>query len=168
MNSPAIDLYLKKGVDITKEYLEIALSSQHSNGGISVNSYWESSIKGLFAIGECALFEDMIYGLIAPGYEMAEVLTANLCAHQKSFKSFDMSTKLKLIGIDVASFGDPFINEPDCRTIAFENKHKGIYKRINMKRVFVLTVALLVSTTMFAQKRDIMLNESFATNNNAS
>jgi len=74
----------------------------------------------------------MIYGLIAPGYEMAEVLAATLCAQNKSFKSFDMSTKLKLIGIDVASFGDPFINEPDCRTIVFENKHKRIYKRINI------------------------------------
>ncbi|MBE7046181.1 MAG: FAD-binding protein [Ruminococcaceae bacterium] len=63
MNAPAIDLYLKKGVDITKEYLEIALSSQHSNGGISVNSYWESSIKGLFAVGECA----GTHGVARPG-----------------------------------------------------------------------------------------------------
>lgn len=63
MNAPAIDLYFKKGVDITKEYLEIALSSQHSNGGISVNSYWESSIKGLFAVGECA----GTHGVARPG-----------------------------------------------------------------------------------------------------
>ena len=63
MNAPAIDLYMKKGVDITKEYLEIALSSQHSNGGISVNSYWESSIKGLFAVGECA----GTHGVARPG-----------------------------------------------------------------------------------------------------
>jgi nitrite reductase (NADH) large subunit len=43
-----------------------------------------------------------------------------------------MSTKLKLIGVDVASFGDAFITEPDCRTILFEDTHKGIYKRINI------------------------------------
>ncbi|HWZ34557.1 MAG TPA: nitrite reductase large subunit NirB, partial [Mucilaginibacter sp.] len=44
----------------------------------------------------------------------------------------DMSTKLKLIGVDVASFGDAFVTEPDCRTIVFEDTHKGIYKRINI------------------------------------
>jgi nitrite reductase (NADH) large subunit len=43
-----------------------------------------------------------------------------------------MSTKLKLIGVDVASFGDAFITEPDCRTIVFEDTHKGTYKRINI------------------------------------
>jgi nitrite reductase (NADH) large subunit len=101
-------------------------------GGIVVDSQMQTNDPFVFAIGECALFEEMIYGLIAPGYEMAEVLAANFCAQNKSFKSFDMSTKLKLIGIDVASFGDPFINEPHCRTIVFENKHKGIYKRINI------------------------------------
>ncbi len=43
-----------------------------------------------------------------------------------------MSTKLKLIGVDVASFGDPFIEEPNCRTVRYENKAKGVYKRINV------------------------------------
>jgi nitrite reductase (NADH) large subunit len=103
-----------------------------TRGGILVDDRMQTNDPCVFAIGECALHAEMIYGLIAPGYEMAEVLATNLCAEDKSFKGFDMSTKLKLIGIDVASFGDPFINEPDCRTIVFENKHKGIYKRINI------------------------------------
>ncbi|MGO4878210.1 nitrite reductase large subunit NirB [Pedobacter psychrotolerans] len=103
-----------------------------TRGGILVDNKMQTNDPCIFAIGECALHNEMIYGLIAPGYEMAEVLATNLCAEDKSFKGFDMSTKLKLIGIDVASFGDPFINEPDCRTIVFENKHKGIYKRINI------------------------------------
>lgn len=63
MNAPAIELYLKKGVDIKTEYLEIALCAQHNNGGIAVNSYWETSIKGLFAIGECA----GTHGVARPG-----------------------------------------------------------------------------------------------------
>jgi nitrite reductase (NADH) large subunit len=45
-----------------------------------------------------------------------------------------MSTKLKLIGVDVASFGDPFAAEPECGTIVFADRHKGIYKRINVSR----------------------------------
>jgi len=103
-----------------------------SRGGIIVDQNMQTSDPSIFAIGECALYEGMIYGLIAPGYEMAEVLASNLCAISKTFTGYDMSTKLKLIGIDVASFGDNFISEPHCRTIIFENKHKGIYKRINI------------------------------------
>jgi nitrite reductase (NADH) large subunit len=103
-----------------------------ARGGIIVDQHMQTNDPSIFAIGECALFEEMIYGLIAPGYEMAEVLATNLTEGTKSFHGFDMSTKLKLIGIDVASFGDNFITEPDCRTIIFENKHKGIYKRINI------------------------------------
>lgn len=101
-------------------------------GGILVNGRMQTSDSSIFAIGECALYDHMIYGLIAPGYEMAEVLATNLCGGDKSFKGFDMSTKLKLIGVDVASFGDPFVEEPDCRTIVFEDTHKGVYKRINI------------------------------------
>ncbi|MBR2617060.1 MAG: FAD-binding protein, partial [Clostridia bacterium] len=54
MNAPAVDLYKGKGLDITKEYLEIALCAQHNNGGIAVDLWWQTKIKGLFAAGECA------------------------------------------------------------------------------------------------------------------
>lgn len=101
-------------------------------GGIIVNKHMQTSEPNIFAIGECALFEEMIYGLVAPGYEMAEVAATTICEGNKSFKGFDMSTKLKLIGVDVASFGDPFIEEPYARTIVFEDKNKGVYKRLNL------------------------------------
>lgn len=54
MNLPAIELYAGKGVDLSKEYLEIALCAQHNNGGIAVDAWWQTSVKGLFAVGECA------------------------------------------------------------------------------------------------------------------
>ncbi|MCO4294107.1 nitrite reductase large subunit NirB [Solitalea sp. MAHUQ-68] len=101
-------------------------------GGIVVNECMQTSDEKIFAIGECALFDGMIYGLVAPGYEMAEIVASYLCNIDKKFKGYDMSTKLKLIGVDVASFGDPFICEPDCKTISFEDSNKGVYKRINM------------------------------------
>ncbi|TZF85855.1 nitrite reductase large subunit (plasmid) [Pedobacter sp. BS3] len=101
-------------------------------GGIVVNDTMQTSDPSVFAIGECALHNNMIYGLIAPGYEMAEIVAANLCGQAKAFAGFDMSTKLKLIGVDVASYGDAFITEPECRTISFEDTHKGTYKRINI------------------------------------
>jgi len=54
MNEPAIELYRSKGVDISKEYLEIALSAQHCNGGVAVNANWESRVRGFYAVGEVA------------------------------------------------------------------------------------------------------------------
>jgi succinate dehydrogenase/fumarate reductase flavoprotein subunit len=54
MNQPAIDLYRSKGLDLEKEYLQIALCAQHCNGGIAVDAWWQTEIPGLFAAGECA------------------------------------------------------------------------------------------------------------------
>lgn len=101
-------------------------------GGIVVNERMQSSDVNIYAIGECASFEDCIYGLVAPAYDMADVAVNSITGGQKVFKTFDMSTKLKLIGVDVASFGDPFISEPHARSIVFENRLNGIYKRINV------------------------------------
>lgn len=125
-------LVISAGIRPRDELARLAGLHVGTRGGIQVNEKLETSDKNIFAIGECALADSMIYGLVAPGYEMAEVVAANLSGGNKSFKGFDMSTKLKLIGVDVASFGDPFISEPDCRTIVFEDRHKGIYKRINI------------------------------------
>jgi nitrite reductase (NADH) large subunit len=101
-------------------------------GGIVVNQLLQTSDPHILAIGECALYEGMIYGLVAPGYDMAEVAVSTLLGLEKTFQGFDMSTKLKLIGVDVASFGDPFITGNDAHTIVFEDRNKGIYKRVNI------------------------------------
>ena len=103
-----------------------------TRGGIIVNDQLQTNDENIFAIGECALHNNMIYGLVAPGYEMADVVVANLTEGAKTFIGFDMGTKLKLIGVDVASFGDPFIQTTETRTIVFEDTMKGIYKRINI------------------------------------
>ena len=63
MNAPAIELYKSKGVDLYREYLEIALCAQHCNGGIAVDLWWQSSVPGLFAVGECA----GTHGISRPG-----------------------------------------------------------------------------------------------------
>jgi nitrite reductase (NADH) large subunit len=101
-------------------------------GGIVVNDRMETSDASIFAIGECALHNNTVYGLVAPGYEMADVAVNNLAGGAKFFTGFDMSTKLKLIGIDVASFGDPFISGNDIDSVIYENTYEGIYKRINV------------------------------------
>lgn len=125
-------LVISAGIRPRDELAKLAGLEVGTRGGILVNEKLQTSDDAIFAIGECALYKEMIYGLVAPGYEMAEVVASHLCNIDKSFNGFDMSTKLKLIGVDVASFGDAFVTEPDGRTIVFEDTHKGIYKRINI------------------------------------
>ena len=63
MNHPAVELYRSKGLDLHREYLEIALCAQHNNGGIGVDLWWQTAIPGLFAVGECA----GTHGITRPG-----------------------------------------------------------------------------------------------------
>jgi len=81
-------------------------------GGIVVNDDLRTSMPDIYAIGECASWRGMAYGLIAPGVAMAEVVAFNLTQAKlhspMMFKTPDMSTKLKLLGVNVASFGDCF------------------------------------------------------------
>ncbi|MFD2148035.1 FAD-dependent oxidoreductase [Mucilaginibacter antarcticus] len=125
-------LVISAGIRPRDELAKLAGLHVGTRGGILVNDKMQTNDEAIFAIGECALYEGMIYGLVAPGYEMAEVVASQLIGGSKLFYPYDMSTKLKLIGVDVASFGDAFITEPDCRTIVFEDTHKGVYKRINI------------------------------------
>ena len=125
-------LVISAGIRPRDELAKLADLHTGSRGGILVNEKMQTSDEFIFAIGECALYENMVYGLVAPGYEMADVVVSQLLGTEKAFHGFDMSTKLKLIGVDVASFGDAFVTEPDCRTIIFEDTHKGVYKRINL------------------------------------
>jgi nitrite reductase (NADH) large subunit len=127
-------LVISAGIRPRDEIAKIAGLETHPRGGIVVNNQLQTSDPSIFAIGECALAHHMIYGLIAPGYEMADVVATMLTGGEKEFLPYDMSTKLKLIGTDVASFGDPFIEEPACKTIRYENKAKGVYKRINVSQ----------------------------------
>ena len=125
-------LVISAGIRPRDELAKLASLQTSSRGGIMVNEKMQTSDESVFAIGECAIYSSMIYGLVAPGYEMADIVVTYLTGGDKSFYGYDMSTKLKLIGVDVASFGDAFITEPECRTIVFEDTHKGIYKRINI------------------------------------
>ncbi|MBV9123488.1 MAG: FAD-dependent oxidoreductase, partial [Planctomycetes bacterium] len=109
-------------------------------GGVVVDDHLRTSDPDIFAIGEVALYGGMIYGLVAPGYEMAEIVAANLTGQARAFKGADMSTKLKLMGVDVASFGDCFADAPPppggkarseaAKAITYEDPFKGSYKKL--------------------------------------
>lgn len=101
-------------------------------GGIRVNEYMQTSDPAIFAIGEVALHNNLMYGLVAPGYDMAETVAKQLLGEAKAFEGADMSTKLKLIGVDVASFGDALGLNQKSKSIVFEDEKEGIYKRLNI------------------------------------
>ena len=100
-------------------------------GGIVINDYCQTSDPDIYAIGECALYQNRIYGLVAPGYTMAGVVADvfnNITS--STFTGADMSTKLKLLGVDVASFGDAFAKTPGAREIAITDTVQGVYKKL--------------------------------------
>ncbi|OJJ14742.1 nitrite reductase large subunit [marine bacterium AO1-C] len=103
-----------------------------TRGGIVVDEYMQTNDPSIYAIGEVALFDEMIYGLVAPGYEMAEVVVNQLLnSNDSTFAGADMSTKLKLIGVEVASFGDALGTAPH-QSVIIEDQLQGIYKRLNV------------------------------------
>ncbi|KAI6043894.1 hypothetical protein EDC04DRAFT_2599764 [Pisolithus marmoratus] len=90
-----------------------------ARGGITVDDYLRTSSPDIYAIGECASWRENTFGLIGPGVEMADILAFNLTQVQTDVGGFqprqmnmpDLSTKLKLMGVDVASFGDYFLDK---------------------------------------------------------
>ena len=126
-------LVISAGIRPRDELARLAGLNTHPRGGIIVDNYLRTNDENIFAIGEAVVHGGMIYGLVAPGYEMADIVARQLTGDTtKQFTGFDMSTKLKLIGVDVGSFGDPFCDNVPSIPIVFKNKHKGIYKRLNI------------------------------------
>lgn len=99
-------------------------------GGIVVNNHCETSQKDVYAIGEVALWSNRIYGLVAPGYQMAKVVVSSITGGSEQFMGADMSTKLKLLGVDVASVGDAQGSTPGSLSYTYSNDVDEVYKRI--------------------------------------
>ncbi len=99
-------------------------------GGIVVDNNCQTTIKDVYAIGECALWNNRIYGLVAPGYQMAKVAVSHITGGSDQFMGADMSTKLKLLGVDVASVGDAHGNTPGSLSYTYSNDVEEVYKRI--------------------------------------
>ncbi|QBE64238.1 nitrite reductase large subunit NirB [Pseudoduganella lutea] len=99
-------------------------------GGITIDNQCRTSDPDVYAIGECALWNGMIYGLVAPGYDMARVVAKQLSGQAAEFAGADMSTKLKLMGVDVASIGDPHGKVEGARSYQFTDERKQVYKKI--------------------------------------
>ena len=105
-------------------------------GGIAIDNSCLTSDAHVYAIGECALWNGRIFGLVAPGYDMARTAARHLLSHLDDaaevlqFNGADMSTKLKLMGVDVASIGDAHGSQAGSRSFQFTDERRQIYKKI--------------------------------------
>lgn len=99
-------------------------------GGIAINNSCQTSDPDIYAIGECALWNKQIFGLVAPGYQMAKVAVDHLNGGREQFTGADMSTKLKLMGVDVASIGDAHGRTPGSINYTFVDERAEVYKKL--------------------------------------
>lgn len=99
-------------------------------GGVVIDDCCSTSDPHVLAIGEVANFDGRCVGLVAPGYAMAEVAATRLLGGEASFPGYDDSSKLKLSGVDVASFGDAFGATPDALDVVYADPVAGVYKKL--------------------------------------
>ena len=100
-------------------------------GGVAIDDHCRSSDRSVYAIGECASWKDKLFGLVAPGYEMARVAAGHILGDGEArFSGTDMSTKLKLMGVEVASVGDAHGATAGSRKFVYANEVQQIYKKL--------------------------------------
>ncbi|MFM2405773.1 MAG: hypothetical protein RL223_3653, partial [Pseudomonadota bacterium] len=100
-------------------------------GGVVIDSECRTADHDIYAVGECAAWNDQTFGLVAPGYDMARVAARHIAgATDVQFTGADMSTKLKLMGVDVASIGDAHGRTPGAKIFSYVDELRQIYKKI--------------------------------------
>ena len=130
-------------------------------GGIVIDDRCRTSDPAIFAIGECALWNGQIFGLVAPGYQMARTLAETLAGNEAAFKGADMSTKLKLLGVEVASVGDAHGRTPGSESYSWVDGPAEIYKKIvvSADRKRLLGAVLVGDSSEYSTLLQMMLND---------
>ncbi len=131
-------------------------------GGIVIDEYCATSDPHIFAVGECALYDGRIFGLVAPGYEMAKVAAGAVAGNRDTrFRGADMSTKLKLLGVDVASVGDAHGRARGATTYTYIDERDHVYKRIVVNKTGkkLLGAVLVGDTDDYGMLLQTMQNE---------
>jgi len=130
-------------------------------GGITIDERCRTSDPDILAIGECAHYRGRTYGLVGPGYQMARAAVSTLAGGDQKLGVFDMSTKLKLLGVDVGSFGDAHATHPGSRVVSFTDALEGVYKKlvVSADRHRLLGGVLVGDATAYASLLQLMQNQ---------
>jgi nitrite reductase (NADH) large subunit len=119
------------GIRARDELAEPAGLDRGERGGFLVDDRCRTGDEHIWAVGECAAVQGSCYGLVAPGYSMAEVVVEQLLGlGDAPFPGADMSTKLKLLGVDVASFGDAHGQTEGALEVVYANNAAGTYAKL--------------------------------------
>ncbi|GGY01105.1 nitrite reductase large subunit [Litchfieldella qijiaojingensis] len=100
-------------------------------GGVVIDDHCLTSDPAILAVGEVALWNNSIFGLVGPGYQMAKAAAYTLTQGELTFRGADMSTKLKLLGVDVGSIGDAHGDRsPGARMFRYLDQIKQEYRKL--------------------------------------
>jgi nitrite reductase (NADH) large subunit len=133
VDNPSIDVdmvIVSAGIRPRDELARDCSLTVGQRGGVVVNDNLQSSDPKIYAIGEVAEHAGMVYGLVRPGYEMAEVAAKHLCGKAGEYYGTELSTKLKLMGVDVASFGEIDGHQSDVQSLVYEDPFAGVYRKL--------------------------------------
>ncbi len=130
-------------------------------GGVAINDVCQTSDSDIYAIGECASWNEKFYGLVAPGYKMATVVVDHLVGNDSRFEGADMSAKLKLLGVKVGSIGDANGRTPNCKSYVYQNEEQEVYKRLIVSQdgKTLLGAVLVGDTSDYGDLLQLALNK---------
>ena len=132
-----------------------------ARGGIAIDNSCLTSSPDIYAVGECAAWNGTAFGLVAPGYDMARVAARHLAGEAAAFNGADMSTKLKLMGVDVASIGDAHGVTAGSRSYQFTDERKQVYKKIVVSECgkYLLGAVMIGDASEYGTLLQMMLNK---------
>lgn len=131
-----------------------------ARGGIVINDYCQTSDPDIYAIGECACWQGKVFGLVAPGYKMAQIAVVHLLGGNVPFDGADMSAKLKLMGVDVGSIGDAKAKTVGSRSYIYLDENIPVYKKlvVSNDNKKLLGAVLVGNTKDYSNLLQLMLN----------
>ncbi len=131
-----------------------------ARGGIVINDSCQTSDPDIYAIGECASWNNRVFGLVTPGYKMAQVAVDHILGSENAFEGADLSAKLKLLGVDVGGIGDAHGRTPGARSYVYLDKSKEIYKRliVSEDNKTLLGAVLVGDTSDYGNLLQLVLN----------
>ncbi|WP_413731339.1 nitrite reductase large subunit NirB [Sodalis sp. RH20] len=131
-----------------------------AHGGLAIDDRCVTSDAHIFAIGECAAWRDALFGLVAPGYQMARALASCLAGEEAVFSGADLSTRLKLLGVEVGSLGDAQGAAPGCQSYLWTDGPRQIYKKIVVSgdKTRLLGAVLVGDSAEFSTLQQMILN----------
>ncbi|MEM7378006.1 MAG: nitrite reductase large subunit NirB [Pseudomonadota bacterium] len=146
------------GIRARDELARAAGLAVGERGGVVIDDHCRTSAPDVLAIGECASWQGRQFGLVAPGYRMAEAAVATLTGGDAVFAGADMSTKLKLLGVEVGSVGDAHAGAPGATSICLQDQAKASYAKLVLQDNAVTGAVLVGDTSAYDTVLQYALN----------